>query len=225
MSAAMESTLTTTRRSLHALAEGLLAGPQYRATGTIRLAVRAGGFATSRAYGNLSLLAVEATDLLVVRGDHQLRLPLTGTCGDLAAAAGLLVDSLEDVYSDSVRPEPSTPLDVEPDAAATLAAAWHLGERALRAFAAEVPGPDPRPVLWPEHFDVALTVEGSDYGVSPGDDAIPEPYAYISSSAAHQDGAFWNQPFGAARPLTDLPDPNAVTDFYRTGHALTRQPR
>ena len=224
MSAAVESTLTTTRRSLHALAEGLLAGPQYRATGTIRLAVRADGFATSRAYGNLSLVAIEATDLLVVRGDHQLRLPLTGTYGDLAAAAGLLLDSLENIHPDSARPQPATPLDIDPDAAATLAAAWQLGERALRAFAAEVTGPDPRPVLWPEHVDVALTIDGSDYGISPGDDAIPEPYAYISSTA-HQDGAFWNQPFGAARPLTDLPDPNAIAHFYRTSHTLTGQPR
>lgn len=224
MSPAAESTLTTTRRSLHAVAEGLLAGPQYRATGTIRLAVRAGGFATTRAYGNLALVAVKATDLLVVRGDHQLRLPLTGSCGELATAAGLPLDSLEDLYPDSVRPQPSTALDVDPHAAATLAAAWHLGERALRAFAAEVTAPEPEPVLWPEHFDVAITVDGSDYGVSPGDDAIPEPYAYIST-AAEADGAFWNQPFGAARPLTDLPDPTAVADYYRTGHALAGRPR
>jgi len=221
----MDSRLTTTRRSLHAVAEGLLAGPQYRATGTIRLAVRPGGFAASRPYGDCSVIAVDGADLLVVRGDHRLQLPLTGTCGDLAAAAGLPVDRLDDVYPGGVRPEPSTRIDVDPDAAATLAAGWNLGDRALRAFGAEVTGdPDPKPVLWPEHFDVALGVDGSDYGVSPGDDAIPEPYAYISSATPNT-GAFWNQPFGAARSLSDLPDLHAVIDFYRTGHALAGQPR
>jgi hypothetical protein len=225
MSATVERQLTATRRSLHAVAEGLLAGPQYRATGTIRLAVRPGGPATSRAHGSFSLIAIEGTDLLVVRGDRRLRLPLTGTCGALAAAAGLPVDRLDDVYPGTVRPQPSTPIDVDPDAAATLAAAWNLGDQALRAFAAEhTDNHDPRPVLWPEHLDVAITVDGSDYGVSPGDDAIPEPYAYISTAVGNND-AFWNQPFGAARLLSHLPDLRAVVDFYRTGHALAGQPR
>jgi hypothetical protein len=35
-----------TRRSLHGVAELVLAGPQYRATGKLRLAVVPGGFAT-----------------------------------------------------------------------------------------------------------------------------------------------------------------------------------
>lgn len=38
--------LAMTRRSLHAVAELVLAGPQYRATGKLRLRVVPGGFAT-----------------------------------------------------------------------------------------------------------------------------------------------------------------------------------
>ena len=38
--------MTATRRALHGVAEYLLAGPQYRASGTIRLRVSDGGFAT-----------------------------------------------------------------------------------------------------------------------------------------------------------------------------------
>ena len=38
--------LAITRRSLHAVAELVLAGPQYRATGKLRLRVVPGGFAT-----------------------------------------------------------------------------------------------------------------------------------------------------------------------------------
>ena len=39
-----ENALVATRRSLHAVAESVLAGPQYRAHGTIRLTVTPGGF-------------------------------------------------------------------------------------------------------------------------------------------------------------------------------------
>ena len=39
-----EQVLSATRRSLHAVAEQLLAGPQHRAQGTIRLQVTPGGF-------------------------------------------------------------------------------------------------------------------------------------------------------------------------------------
>ena len=39
-----EHAVTATRRSLHAVAERLLAGPQYREHGEIRLRVTPGGF-------------------------------------------------------------------------------------------------------------------------------------------------------------------------------------
>ena len=43
-----EDRVVATRRSLHAVAERVLAGPQYRAAGTIRLRVTPGGFGTPR---------------------------------------------------------------------------------------------------------------------------------------------------------------------------------
>lgn len=220
MTATAPDRLATTRRALHAVAEGLLAAPQYRAAGTIRLTARAGGLATTRRYDDIDLVAVDGTDLLVRRGDRELRLPLAGTCGELAAAAGLPLGRLDDLYADSVRPQPSTRLDVDPDAAATLAAAWGLGDRALRTFvAAETPATAAAPVIWPEHLDVAVSLDGAGYGVSPGDETIPVPYAYVGP-ATPQTGPFWNQPFGAARPLTELAGDDAVAEFFRTGRAL-----
>src|SRR5579859_5885092 len=41
--------LTVARRSLHGVAELVLAGPQYRATGRLRLGIVPGGFATTLA--------------------------------------------------------------------------------------------------------------------------------------------------------------------------------
>ena len=42
--------------------------------------------------------------------------------------------------------------------------ALSLGHDALIAFA-----PAQTPVLWPEHFDVAIRVDDANFGVSPGD--------------------------------------------------------
>jgi hypothetical protein len=55
-------------------------------------------------------------------------------------------------------------------------------------------------VLWPEHFDVAVTEGEVNYGVSPGDDYHPMPYAYVGPWT-QRTGSFWNAPFGAVRGL------------------------
>src|SRR4029079_4267670 len=94
--------------------------------------------------------------------------------------------------------------------------AFALGERALTAFA-----PDVTAVLWPEHFDLAITLADGHYGVSPGDAEIPEPYAYVSPwDLSALSGGFWNVPFGAARPLARLADAHA---FFEDGCSLARR--
>jgi len=45
-------------------------------------------------------------------------------------------------------------------------------------------------------------------GISPGDQFIPEPYAYVGPPEPRE-GEFWNQPFGAARPMRELDDADA----------------
>ena len=86
-----EKVLVATRRSLHAVAEQLLAGPQYRERGTIRLRASPGGFAQVQ-----GPVRVDGTDL--VAGDH--RVPLAGTIGEVAAAAGLAAGVPEGLYGD-----------------------------------------------------------------------------------------------------------------------------
>ena len=87
-----------------------------------------------------------------------------------------------------------------------------LGDGALAAFA-----PGEAPVLWPEHFDVAIRVDEVNYGVSPGDGSIAEPYAYIGVSQVPAGDAFWNAPFGAARPLRDLGGLDGTVTFFTEG--------
>ena len=75
---------------------------------------------------------------------------------------------------------------------------------------------------WPEHFDVAIRVQDANFGVSPGDGFIEEPYAYVGVSRPAAGDAFWNAPFGAAVPLAELPAAAAVTAFFAEGRTRSR---
>jgi hypothetical protein len=97
--------------------------------------------------------------------------------------------------------------------AATVLGALAVGDAALRRFA-----PDETPVLWPEHFDVGISLDEVNYGVSTGDAGIPEPYAYVGPWTPRE-GDFWNVSFGAARPLSALGDATAVAAFFAEGRA------
>lgn len=199
--------LERTRLSLHGVAESVIAGPQYRMHGTIRLAVTPGGF------GGVKLpISVEGTTLVWDGG----RAPLTGTLGDLAKAAGV-EPGLAGIYHDASGVGLDHVLDVDPAAAALLAEAFARGDAAMRLFA-----PDQTPVLWPEHFDLGISVDEVNYGVSPGDAGHARPYAYIGPWTVPAQGGFWNAPFGALRPLDELPDADAVAAFFAEGRGAAR---
>lgn len=191
-----------TRRALHGVAELLLAGPQHRETGRIDLRVVEGGFATVAGRE----LRVEGDELLTGTA----RVPLSGrTYTEVAAEAGIEAGEPAGVYSGGpgVRPEETITFDA--DVLKALLQGFADGDRALREFA-----PDLTPVLWPEHFDVAIALDEVNYGVSPGDGYLDEPYAYVGPFEPRQ-GEFWTAPFGAARPLRELD--GAITAFFREG--------
>lgn len=200
--------LVATRRSLHGVAELLLAGPQHTVSSTIRLAPCDGGFATTK-----------EPAVSVVRGSlvHDGRtVPLDGrTIAEAAAAVGLVHCSLDDLYRDSTGISPDEVLVVDDEAAAEIAAAFARGRAALEVFR-----PDETAVLWPEHFDLGITVDEVNYGVSPGDDFLAVPYAYVGPWTPLT-GPFWNAPFGAARPLADLPDLSTLAAWFAEGADLT----
>jgi hypothetical protein len=197
--------LTRTRTALHGIAELLLAGPQYETSGTIRLRVLPAGIATVAD----PELRLEGAELVGPQGRH----PLTGTYAEVAAAAGITPRMLDDVYRDRAEVTPMDRIEIDPAHLGELTGALALGDAALRAFA-----PDEQPVLWPEHLDVAISRDEVNFGVSPGDSAVPEPYAYVGPWSPRS-GEFWNQPFGAAQPLAALGSVAAVVDFFREGAA------
>lgn len=196
-------TLETTRQTLHGVAELVLAGPQYAQSGTIRLRV------TPRGFGTVATPDLRVEELELV--GPATRTPLTGTFASLARAAGVEARPLRDVYDEGPAVGPEDPVVVDAAAVDVIVDAVGRGDAALRTFA-----PDQEPVLWPEHFDLAITVAEVNYGVSPGDAHLPEPYAYVGPWAPRE-GAFWNAPFGATRALTELPDVESLVDFFQTG--------
>ena len=171
-----EQVLVATRRALHAVAEQVLAGPQYRSAGTIRLNITPGGFGQVK-----GPLRVEGDELVGERG----RVPLRGTITELAAAVAVEPGAPEGLYSDHAELGPADPIDVDPAAAAEIADWLARGDQALRALA-----PDVEPVLWPEHFDLGIQLDEVNYGISPGDAGhrAPTPTSGRGSSAPDRSG-------------------------------------
>lgn len=196
-----EKVLIATRRSLHAVAESVLAGPQYREHATIRLMVTPGGFGQVTGPSR-----VEGADLVAPP-----RVPLTGTLAEVAAAAGVVAGVPEGLYADHADLGADEPLAVDPDAAVLFVDWLARGDAGLRAFA-----PTEEPVLWPEHLDLAVSVGEVNYGISLGDAGHPRPYAYVGPWAPRE-GPFWNVAFGALRAAEELPDAEAVAAFFAAG--------
>jgi hypothetical protein len=198
--------LAVTRRSLHGVAELVLAGPQYRAAGRIRLGVVPGGFATV------------LTPVLRVDGDRVVAADgaaaaISGrTARDLGTELGVTPGRPEGVYDTGSGVELDEVLSLDPGQAEVILSALATGHDALTAFA-----PGETPVLWPEHFDVAIRVGDVNYGVSPGDGFIGVPYAYVGVAAVPEGDGFWNAPFGAAVALRELGDAAAVAGFFAEG--------
>ena len=198
--------LAATRRSWHGVGELVLAGPQYRRSGTIRLRAVPGGFGTVRE----PALTVSGTSLVAVGRVE----PIDGrTLAELGAAVGVDVGAPQGLYHDGSGVPADEPLTVDAGAAAHLAACLAVGDAALRAFAA---GTVDAPVLWPEHFDLGVTVDEVNYGLSLGDSYLDEPYAYVGPWKSRR-GEFWNAPFGAVRPVRELPTVEALTRFFVDG--------
>ncbi|KDN22663.1 hypothetical protein [Amycolatopsis rifamycinica] len=139
-------------------------------------------------------------------------MPLNGRSYDeVAAAAGLEAGEPAGVYGGGPGVRTDEVITLAADAVKTLMRAFAEGDRALREFAPELV-----PVLWPEHFDVAISLDEVNYGVSPGDRYFAEPYAYVGPHEPRE-GEFWNAAFGAARTMAELGGADAVVGFFRAG--------
>ena len=195
--------LTSTRRQLHGIGESLLAGPQHRACGRIQLRVVPGGFATT---GDPAI-RLDGTDLVVA---DERRVPLTGTYGEIGSATGHGFGEPTN-YHDHSGVSADDLLELDLVALQRLTDVFVRADAALRVLA-----PKETPVLWPEHFDIAILLAGTSFGVSPGDEANPAPYAYVSNTTLARDD-YWNAGFGALLVLDDTPPITDLVAFWTEG--------
>lgn len=121
-------------------------------------------------------------------------------------------------------------LGVDADSARILARWYEFGREVLDRLRGEanVNEAATEPILWPEHFDVAIEMGAeaagarATYGFSPGDENHPEPYVYVAPWTAQPAGDLWNATgFGGAElgyaELLASGDPDkAALDFMRS---------
>jgi hypothetical protein len=225
-----------TRDALQQVATHVLARARFAATGRFGLRATPGGFGTPAFGDGVEVLRVAGVALVHERDGHASATSLHGaTLADLAAFAGAdLSTPFEAGHETPPIGDPNAPLAIDPDAAAVLAAWWHLGWRTIDA--ATVDAVDAMAIqLWPEHFDAGTSVavgagdnDRCNLGASPGDSYSDEPYLYIGpwNDDRPGDASYWNAPFGAVLRRTELmaaPDPYAAgVHFLRRGLELLR---
>jgi hypothetical protein len=216
--------LAATRDGLHRVAEHVLAAARYAASGEIGLVPSPGGFRTPPFGPDGRFLAVDGTEIVAGGAAGSRRTGLT-TIRAAAEFAGITPGAPPRVY------EPATPLDldeplaIDPGAARLLADWYRLGAQALGRLAAGIPVDQPGPVvLWPEHFDVGITAAAINYGASPGDEHVAEPYLYVGPHDGPPPGdpAFWNASFGAVRTCRQIGTVPEATAFFRDARARAR---
>lgn len=232
MATSLPATHGATRAALHTVAEHVLAPALHRATGRIGLRPTPGGFGTPwfPAGDRQRQVRVEGTDLVVAeRGAQpatQRRAPLR-TVGDAASLAEVEPGAPADVYPPVMPLEPDVPLDLDPAAARVIHGWFHLTGQALEAFSREHAAEEPTIAqLWPEHFDLAISMAEVNYGGSPGDDDHDAPYLYVGPWNLDGGGdSFWNEPFGASRPYDEVSAVGDAIAFFEAGRAVAPSAR
>ena len=210
-----DASVVAARRALHAVAEHLLAGPQWRHAQEISLAVTADGFATRFPPApGVDALELAGTD--VVARPSGAVVPLRGSVRSVAAGLGVTPGAPENLYREHAELGPDDELAADPEAVAVVLGALTAGATALGELAR---GTDETPILWPEHFDVGISVAEVNYGVSPGDGFSAEPYAYVGPWTPPAQDEFWDAPFGATLVLAPGMAPEAVLAFFEEGRA------
>ncbi|NYJ08561.1 hypothetical protein [Petropleomorpha daqingensis] len=211
--------LLETRAAWHRVAEHVLAAGQFASTGEIRLRPYPSGFSTVDGVDGRQI-AVVGDELAVLDGDTTRYHPLT-TVGDAARFAGV-EPGLRGSYPPATSADPDAPLRIDRGAARVLADWYALADAALRRFAEDL-GEPADPILWPEHFDLGITVDATNYGASPGDSAFDDPYFYVGPhegpTSMHD---FWNTPFGAAVPAHRIPTTDHAVAFCWEGRNRIR---
>jgi hypothetical protein len=233
-------TFGATRDALHTVAEHVLAPARHAANGKIGLRFTHRGFGTPFFWHDdrPTQLRVAGTDVVVVHGDDVTTTPLSSVLASQTRRYHALltpkpVEEVDLGYPTVTAWSPDAVEQVDAGAAAQLADWYGFACSVLEELRATQPDRDATRVqLWPEHFDMSIDL-GDDaagargtFGASPGDDAHPEPYLYVTHWASAAPDAFWNDTtFGGASlsypELVAAGDQrDAALEFFRTGQSI-----
>lgn len=206
-----------TRDSWHRVAEHVLAAAQYAQTGHIALRPAPGGFQTTHPLNGGRMLSIVGTELVIDDSAGRRTAPLT-TVAAAADFVGMTPGMPASVYSPATPLALDEPLRVDPDGARVLAGWYQLADAALRRLIAVIGAAPQEPILWPEHFDIGVTVEAVNYGASPGDSTVADPYLYVGPHAGPpvRDN-YWNVPFGATKTMAETPSVAKAVTFFCEG--------
>ena len=187
----LPASFAPTRDAVHVLAEHVLCAARYAAVGRIGLLLAVAGVIMLPFNGRV--VGVRGGELVDVREVEQ-QTPIT----TLRAAGDFfgVVPAAPPLWTPVTRADLDAVLNVETDGVAALAGWFDFVSEALTTVHS-----DATATLWPEHFDLAATVNGATYGGSPGDTFHPEPYLYAippGDPVPDGDAGFWNETFGAS---------------------------
>jgi hypothetical protein len=196
-----------TRDALHALSEHVLAAMYYGAAKHIGLRPTPRGFGTP-VFGDHERARVDGTFLVHERSER--RTDIT----TLRAAASFLGIPLgaPGVYEPATSLDPDVPLDIDHDAVLALGDWYALVAALLVDIKSEYPQlPSTETQIWPEHFDIACEIGDAgagtraNFGGSPGDAGIPEPYLYVGPwEPSRRTGVLGRYAFGGAITYSEL---------------------
>jgi len=220
-----------TRDALHRLASYVLAPARKGVTGRIGLRATAGGFGTPP-FGDDRQLRVEGASLIRRRGGDEEAIGITSVAA-AAAFAGVTLSADPGIGAD---PPPlgdaGAALPVSAAAGDALGVWYGFSASVLEQFRGELEASGQacsEVQLWPEHFDLGCNIDGVNFGGSPGDASVAEPYVYVGpwNTEGLSENDFWNASFGAVLSYKDLlsaeDQRGAALDFLRRGAELALQ--
>jgi hypothetical protein len=198
----------TTRESLRALACYVISPARKRRTGRIGLRPTGDGFGTPP-FDDGGRIVVRGDRLVVEAGKRERSVAIT-TLRDAAAFLELELSADPGVGHDLPPYEPDVDLGVDESSSRWLGRWYAFAAGQLDRLLANADGLTVSEAqLWPEHFDLAVTVDDAgdavNVGFSPGDHETAEPYVYVGPhDRTGLDGGYWNAPFGALLPYFEL---------------------
>ena len=205
----LPAAFASTRDALHALAEHVVSAAYFHSTTHIGLRPTPRGFGTP-IFGDRERVRVDGTGLVHERAGAERRAEIT-TLREAATFVGVPLGA-PPVYTPATAPDPDMPLGIDHDAALALADWYALGGALLHDLKTEHSDlPSSESQIWPEHFDLGCEIGNTDagtradYGASPGDAVIPQPYLYVGPwEADRHTGMLAQYPFGAALTYEEM---------------------